>query len=73
MDTDLQTILKTHNPVRVDFRTRHGQAIRKPFMGLDNKPVWYLQNGRACVFGPKDSRGIRPVLFIEKRKSPYVE
>lgn len=71
--SELQRILKEHNPVRVDFETRHGQRIRNPFMGLSHKPIWYVSNGRACVFGPKGSDGVRPVLFIEKRKSPYVE
>lgn len=71
MSTELSRILDEHKPVRVDFRTRDGQPIRKPFLGLERKPVWYVQDGRACVFGPVNAEGVRPVLFIEKRKSAY--
>lgn len=73
MTTDLQRILQLHSPVRVDFQTRSGQKIRNPSLGLDRKPVWYVHNGRAHVFGPKNAEGVRPVLFIEKRRSAYVD
>lgn len=73
MSTELTRILELHKPVRVDFTTRSGQPIRKPFLGLERKPVWYVSNGRACVFGPIGANGVRPVLFIEKRRSAYVD
>lgn len=70
--TELSRILAEHQPVKVCFDRRNNNAglphISDP--SLTRKPVWYVYEGRACVFGPKRD-GLRPVLFIEKRKSSY--